>query len=381
MNNDTVHLACSLNRRYIPHTGALIASIMENLSKQKEVNVNFHLLHSDLTKEDQDSINTFFSRKYSNIRLTFYLVTIADFEDLPIKANHLRIETYYRLAISHLVSDKIERIIYLDSDMIVRHDITELYSTDLKGHLIGAVRDFPEEELCAQLGMKSRSDYFNAGVLLIDLKKWRKEDFTASIISYIREYYDSIFYADQDALNGTLNGIWLRLPERWNLNPAFLYYDASFIGFEDTTHEAISNPSIVHFAGYSKPWILFNEHPFKDLYFKYLLLTPWRLTGPWNLPGKQLVVFGTGRCSEQVSEHYQLNPSYYLDNNKDKAGTRFNNREVFLPSDKIESIKSNASQVILIASIYYEEIREQLNSYGLVQDKDHFAIHDMEYEL
>ncbi len=195
-----------------------------------------------------------------------------------------------KVAYARLYIDKylpnISRCLYLDTDLIVCSDITELYNTDLIGHTTGCVCDassFNEVQHAHfkdALGLKNPSFYFNSGVILIDLDAWRKDEIGSQAIKCGIEKYDLLDHMDQDVLNIVLEDKWLNLDTKWNTSK----YDAS----EDF------NDGIIHFWGQVKPWHADYDYKFKERFFDILDRTAYRGKRPINL-------LGTGAISKKIS--------------------------------------------------------------------------------
>ena len=179
---------------------------------------------------------------------------------------HLTRGTYYRFFIQEFLPSDIEKIIYLDGDIIVNGSLAELYNVDLTHHLLAAVPQI-EEGNPERLGLPSGSKYFNAGVLVINLKKWRAEDISTRLITYSEENQNTIQWPSQDPLNAVASGQWIELPKKFN------YYH----GFAKSRNGQYKHvkPLIVHYSGSIKPWQYRGSHPYKLLYWKYLLNTPY----------------------------------------------------------------------------------------------------------
>jgi lipopolysaccharide biosynthesis glycosyltransferase len=157
--------------------------------------------------------------------------------------------TFARLLIPAAFEDTVARVLYLDADILVLDDLAPLWETDLDGAVVAAVLDRVDPQLKAGAagldGLPRVQDYFNAGVLLIDLHQWRRERITERALAYSASHPDSP-YSDQDALNVVCDRRWKRLPRRWNFQDHF-----------DTRISAMPperRPAIVHFISGFKPW-------------------------------------------------------------------------------------------------------------------------------
>ncbi|GGA41103.1 glycosyltransferase family 8 protein [Pelagibacterium lentulum] len=167
---------------------------------------------------------------------------------------------YARLMLDYFIPQSAERAIYLDCDVMVREAIERLYNSPLDGRALGAVRDswFPFISMGRDLtGNKDLFDsadrYFNSGMMLIDLEKWRQANVWERMKTMIQDGTMARVYFDQDILNIIFKNDWLELDPRWNLIDPL------------PAHQAI-DPFIVHFTGPRKPWNLVSRVAFARLY-------------------------------------------------------------------------------------------------------------------
>ena len=181
-------------------------------------------------------------------------VDLSSFEGLPTMPHISSRMAFARLMIPRIFSTNVHRVLYLDADTLVLDDLIPLWEVDLKGAVIGAVLDrildpalkrrVPGVDKWLDSFPRVR-DYFNNGVLLIDLDAWRKERISEKAIEYLRFHPDSP-YNDQDALNVACDGRWTELGLRWN------FYDHFRTSILDMP--PAERPKIAHFVGSQKPW-------------------------------------------------------------------------------------------------------------------------------
>jgi len=154
-----------------------------------------------------------------------------------------------RILIPKVFPDTVSRVLYLDSDLLVLDDLTPLWNTDLKETVAGAVVDFLDGQLRQnQPGLEDVprvQQYFNAGVLLINLVRWRQERISEKALAYLVEHPRTLFN-DQDALNVACDGLWTKLDSRWNFH--------DHCGKNILSMGTDQRPGIVHFIGRAKPW-------------------------------------------------------------------------------------------------------------------------------
>lgn len=245
-------------------------------------------------------------------------------EGLPV-SGHVSVACYYRILMPRLLPDDIERVIYLDSDLIVCADLGRLWDQDLSDRLCLAAQDcsapyldssqaLASYELCGshlgsaqpvpnfrELGLKAEAAYFNSGVLLIDLAAWRSADVSIRSLECLEQHREHVVFWDQYALNVVLAGRWGRLDARWNQGShVFLYPTCEQSPFDRQEFEALRNePYIVHFTTRHKPWLPLCRHPLRNEFFKYLDRTAWV---HWRPPRHKVVlqaILDLGKAQER----------------------------------------------------------------------------------
>lgn len=211
---------------------------------------------------------------FANYSLRFIKFSFPSDISLPLIA-HYTIDTYTRLWIKEFFPKNVNRVLYLDADIVVVGSVAPLWSANLDGALLGAVNIPGSEQGVKLLGLRHEDGYFNAGVLLIDIEQWRAIHAEEIVIDYIRKNPDRILY-DQDALNACFHASTRRLDYRWNVIRPF-YREPIPLPLDRAEIEAIRRDArIIHFNGGSKPWSYFCDHPRRAEYQRYLRMTEWR---------------------------------------------------------------------------------------------------------
>lgn len=223
--------------------------------------------------------------------------------------HHVSVATYFRILIPRILPHDVDKVLFLDSDLIVRGSVAEFYEQPIDGSTHAAVENPLCRERADSLDIPGGSTYFNAGVLLLNVRRWREEHVSERVLDYINTNVDKLLWWDQDALNATLYGRWRRCRPTWNAQEAFFRnLSASELGVtEEELVEARSNPRIVHFTGSCKPWSYYSQHPFKADYYKYLARTPWRGFQPSDRPSarQRVTQLAAGVAPEFVKRGYR----------------------------------------------------------------------------
>ena len=265
-----VPILFSCDAGYLHHAAACVASLITN-----NPNLYFDILIT--SAKPLGSFQEKFLRSFanaSNISLEFRVFDVVSTINLPL-SYHYSVEAYIRLWVGEIFP-QYHRALYLDPDLIILGSLEELWKIDLENAVLGAVPT-PASTRPEVLGLPPGTPYFNSGVLLFDLDRWRGKLCKERCLEHIKTHPEKIFEVDQDVLNFCLVDEWLPLPYKWNVISPFYYlgHDMKMTTFEieKVKHEA----KIVHFNGHSpKPWSYLCNHPRRDEYWKYIRMTEWR---------------------------------------------------------------------------------------------------------
>ena len=272
---ETIEIVACTDHKYVMPTGVMIHSVCKNNDQQ----IRFHVIVDEsVTEDDKADLRDVAVGE----TVVFYTVDNDLFSSMPLVHNTTK-ATYYRLLIPQILPDNIQRVLFLDGDIIVRHSILPLWKTDLDGFAVAAVTDADESLIEKYNRQKYLPVYghFNAGVMLMNLNYWRKKNIHDEIKSYIENHYDSIRYCDQDILNYVLKDSKLTLPIKYNTQTQFLFvlekacYD--YWKYEKEVLLAREDPVIVHYNIPSgKPWLNDSIHPYRSTFVKYQNETKWK---------------------------------------------------------------------------------------------------------
>ena len=280
-----INILCATDNNYAPYCGVMLTSVFEN-NRDSAVTA-YILIDKPLQESHQEKFNSLAARYCQQI--IFLEVNNAFFEQFPLKGdgiNHWSIVTYYRLYAERLLPVNVEKVLYLDCDIVVTGSLRGLFDLDLEDIAVGAVPDMCTEwnEYFTRLKYDKSKGYFNAGALLINLSYWRNNDVGLRCMDYLSEHYDRIFNNDQDVLNAVLFDNKLNLPVTYNyqiqLRMAYFYDGFSREMKEDI--QSTTRPLIIHYAAELKPWMLcYYNYPFNKEWHTYRRLSLWK-----NIPLK-----------------------------------------------------------------------------------------------
>ena len=273
------------NNNFVPMAATCIQSVIENSSEQ--YNYDLVLLESDITTENKQLLLGMLGGR-KNVSLRFFNAERM-LRGYELKANaHISVETYFRFLIQDMLP-KCDKVLYLDCDMVVKADVAELYGTDVSDVLLAAARD-PDflgqinganpstMEYCVKkLKMKDPYQYFQAGVLLFNTAAMRKAHTLNEWLTFATHEYK---YNDQDVLNLHCEGRVKFLDMTWNMLTDCDHYRVNHVivyAPEEVFHaykRARSDPKIIHYAGFMKPWHRPDED-FAQEFWYYAKKTPF----------------------------------------------------------------------------------------------------------
>lgn len=276
-----MNIVCCTDHNYIMPTGVMICSACVN---HKDCVIVFHVVcNDDVTEEDKEDLKNIVYQYHHKIE--FYTIDIEFPEYFTIgekgQPKHITIATYYRLFLAELLPNYIDKVIYLDGDIVVKRSLNEMWNINIEDVALAVVPDRDEGQiyLYNNLRYEQSLGYFNAGVLLINLKYWREHHLLNYFIDFATRYPERIKFHDQDVLNFVLRKNKKKLPLKYNVQDGFFKKVPNISWeYEKDLKEAINDPFIVHFTcgGANKPWYKGCMVPYKEEFFKYRNLTKWK---------------------------------------------------------------------------------------------------------
>lgn len=267
MKDTKIHIALAADSNYMVPVTVALQSIFDH--NKEDLFIYLLFLEGALETADLETIAEFVNKHGA----TF----------IPLKVKHDQIagfpetrhgpSTLLRLCLPTLLPD-LDKILYLDGDIIVRSSLTELFQTDLSSYYIAAAKDSTRiyhPDYQTALGIEDTHWYFNAGVTLLNLNQLRKINLPEVISRFTHQYYEQIAAPDQDALNYICqNGKTFYIHPRYNMNYAVEKDVAIQIWGKQAIEEAKKEPAIVHFIGPVKPWSVLSIHPQRKYWWRYL---------------------------------------------------------------------------------------------------------------
>jgi len=265
-----IHIAVSfekLSNDYSRHVGVTLVSLLEHCSSP----VTIHILYDEKLSSENIEISEFNKACFQKIadkyrcNILFHHVEVPEWCNNITNVHKFTRGALFRLKLPELLPG-LDKIIYFDCDTIILIDVTELWNINIDGKYVAAALDQGVSDWSKDKYIKnnrsmrniSLTNYFNSGVLLLNLSELRKISFTEKAWKYLKENPDAIF-PDQNALNYLCQNNFIKLDGKFN-NIAHL--------------KEINEDCIMHLCGGPKPWIEYS-HPYNIIYWEYLRKTPW----------------------------------------------------------------------------------------------------------
>ncbi|PWM76633.1 MAG: glycosyltransferase family 8 protein [Phascolarctobacterium sp.] len=272
--SNKINIVFASDDNYAQHIAVVIASIMAHTKEQ----IRYFIVNDNISNDKIIKLKR--TAEFFKAEIHFINVPEKNFNNVYL-SGHVSKAAYFRLALADILPDNIEKVLYLDVDLLVYDDIKILWNTDLEDLPLGAVPDYgimASSRLCKQkervIGLPVGEKYFNSGVLVVNLKKWREKKYFSKILEIINN--NQFPHHDQDALNKLFMYKWKILDLRWNIIPPVfnLFPKVLFNNiYRKSALEAKKNPGIIHYAGRYKPWEFSEYNGFNDMYYKCLKKT------------------------------------------------------------------------------------------------------------
>lgn len=272
---------------FAPVLGISIASLFENNKDFDEISV--YIIENKISEENKKKL----LELASNYNRSIIFITMPDInekERLHLKKVKEKwiFDSYCRLFLDHLLPNYIDRVLYLDGDVLISDSLLDLWNLDFKGKSVAAVADCVSEAYYKLFNLSENAHYCNSGVLLFDLQSWRKLNMPDKIRKYIASNNGYVFFMEQTVFSYLIKDDLLLLHPKFNTNSMMqvlgyenMYKLRCFSRFytKSEIEEAVKHPVLIHmtssFLIVNRAWNEITNHPMKNECKKYSLLTPW----------------------------------------------------------------------------------------------------------
>jgi lipopolysaccharide biosynthesis glycosyltransferase len=257
-------VAC--DNHYMPLLAGLMKSI--EINHKSGEHIHFYILDDGVYKKNKIKLQESVSYDVFTIHWVPKEKAIPEGMNIPYDNSSYPLIIHMRMFIPYFIPAEYEKVIYMDVDMIVNDDISKLWETDMQDFTIAAVTDVRLREFgnlhavenYEQLGFDAKTRYFNTGLILMNTRKWRENDFTPKIFLCIENNRKYANYPDQYGLNVVFANQCQEIDTKWSWSAAEWNPDAS----------------LVHFIWRKPIYKTYRYEPrYQEMFFKYLRLTKW----------------------------------------------------------------------------------------------------------
>ena len=289
-----INILISVDRNYLDKAETMLHSFRRNNSEEVTVYLMNHCLSDAEIKKFKKYL-----RLYLRMDLEVIDVPITVFDQLPLNYGRFSIEIYYRVLAQFLLPQTVDRIMWLDADIVLCGSICEFYHQEFEGKLLVVCPDAAcEDEEIVQikdnLGLPKEHIYFNSGVLLLNIEALKKKTNINEIVQTAQSIADYLIYPDQDLLNFLYSGRVKYCDQN--------KFNCQAKRFGELTKTQVENVVILHYTGHQKPWKFYYINELSKTTIPYL--KEIALQGKWFSIIKLvilyvvwLVYYKTGICN------------------------------------------------------------------------------------
>lgn len=266
-----MNVLVSVNTSYLDKAETMLHSLRRNHSEE----ITVYLLNRSLNSAEVARFRRYLNR---NLRMGLEVVDMprTEFDQLSMGNERFSVEVFYRVLAQFLLPETVDRILWLDADIVVCGNVSGFYYQDFGEKLLAVCPDavyYGEEiaQIKADLGLSEEHVYFNSGVLLLNVEALRKKTDLNDIVQTAQSIAKYFTYPDQDLLNYLYTGQVKYCDQ--------IKYNCQVKSFKELTKEQINEIAIFHYAGSEKPWTLYQIHSLSKAAIPY-----WKevaLQGKW----------------------------------------------------------------------------------------------------
>lgn len=292
LNSRELHIVYASDDRFAEILGVSLVSLYENNSDMKKIHI--YVLDSGISDVNKKLLLSV-SNKYKRENIQFISArNISKILSMNVNTDRGSLSQYARLFVSRDLPETLDRILYLDCDIIVNDSLYDLWNLDLKGKTIAALKDAFSKQYRRNIELQPHDIMFNSGVMLIDMKKWKEKNIEKKLLAFIKRHKGIIQQGDQGALNAVLSKDTFCFHPRFN--SVTIFYDFTYeemlayrkpVDFysKKEVKQAVEHPVIIHYTTSftsTRPWIEGSEHPYRDKWLFYKAKSPWTDEPLWR---------------------------------------------------------------------------------------------------
>jgi lipopolysaccharide biosynthesis glycosyltransferase len=291
-DKDCMHVVFAADAGYAMPLTVAICSTAMNCNRMRDLVL--YVIQAGIGQDLREKIEKSLEKTgFRNVWINWLDAPIERLAEFDLAHSWITSLTFARLLIPELLPLNVGKALYLDCDVVVNDDVSELWNIQLGEKFLAAARDalvnvsHPRGIVnYRELGIPADAHYFNAGVLLMNLRKWREHNTSKELLDYLRINRSIIQLADQEALNAVLWRDWIELDYRWNCQIPWKKHRRGKV--KPSWQPPTTRKSIIHFTCAEKPWRPGCDYEDKKYFFEYLDRTVWagwRVSGIMEISG------------------------------------------------------------------------------------------------
>ena len=285
-NNNIAHIVYASDNRFADILGVSLVSLYENSKDMKDIFV--YILDSGISAENKEKVLST-AHTYGRTSLEFIEATdITKKLQIDVSVDRGSLSQYARLFVSSTLPDNLERVLYLDCDVLINKSIRELWNLDLHDKTVGALMDAFSRYYRRNIDLEPDAIMFNSGVMLIDLVRWKRNKIEEKLLEFIVKKNGQIQQGDQGVLNAILSHDTYCFEPRFN--SVTIFYDFTYEELmiyrkppkfytKKQIKVAVEHPSIIHFTTSfmsKRAWMHGCHHRYVNQWLKYKQLSLWK---------------------------------------------------------------------------------------------------------
>ena len=286
MDAGIAHIIYAADANFAEMLGISLTSVLENSRDMTDICV--HILDMGIQPVDREKIESV-CLSYGRSRPHWIPVEdITGVLNMEVAADRGSTAQFARIFISRHIDASIDRVLYMDGDIVARKSIRELWNLDLKGRTIAALMDAFSRAYRYNIGLEPDDIMFNSGVMLIDMKRWREKHVEERILDFVRSRHGAVEKGDQGALTAVLSRDCLCFDPKFNA--VTIFFDFSYREMmsyrkppayytEARLEKAKRDPTLIHYTLSflsKRPWMTGCRHPWAGEWLKYKAMSPWK---------------------------------------------------------------------------------------------------------
>lgn len=297
MGDNIAHIVYAADNKFAEILGVSLVSLFDSSKDMVEIIV--YILDSGISKDNKEKIVSVCDSYNRHEPIFIEAKNINKELSMEVNVDRGSLSQYARLFVSSDLPSHLERVIYLDCDIIINQSISHLWKLDLHGKIIAALMDAFSKYYRKNIDLEPNDIMFNSGVMVIDLNLWKMLQVEKRLMKFIARKNGKIQQGDQGALNAVLSHDVYCFDPRFN--SVTIFYDFTYKEMltyrkppefysEDVVRKAIEDPIMIHFTTsvFSKrPWFENCQHKYLNKWMYYKEMSPWKDVPLWddNKPG------------------------------------------------------------------------------------------------